>query len=342
MPQYLAAQRIPILELAAKLGLSIKGRTASCYNLSAHKNGSDNNPSLTFYPATDSYYCFSCRVSGDAIDLVRKMKGFSFKQAVNFLMTMASSSPRPTASSQSYSEVSLPSPRSKEVYRCLFEHSTSPSVTSPGGQYLTGRKISLDVAHNCHVREMQSPSAAWQQLEMQFTATELQAAGLKSSKGNFLFYYHQLLFFYMQDGRPQYVIARDIRKAQSLLKGDDKKQHTPKELALMSVKPPVPYMVELLDGSPEKVMLCEGHIDTLSAIQLGNKAIGVAGATAFRREWINLFRKGTNVTIAFDNDEAGRRNAAELQAQFRMQGIKANAMIPAQVNDINEILQTIA
>ncbi len=342
MPQDPVAQRIPILELAAKLGLSLKGRTASCYNLSAHKNGSDNNPSLTFYPATDSYYCFSCRVSGDAITLVMKVKGFSFKQAVNFLMTMASSSPRPTLTSQTYSEECSPSPRSKEVYQRLLELSNPPTVTSPGGQYLLNRKISLEVAQKSHVLEMLNPNAIWQQLEKQFTVTELQAAGLRSSKGNFLFYYHQMLFFYMQDGRPQYVMARDIKKAQSLLKGDVQKPHTPKELALMLVKPPVPYMVEFLDESPGKVMLCEGHIDTLSAIQLGNKAIGVAGAMAFRPEWVSLFRKVSHVTVAFDNDDAGRRNAAELQAQFRMQGIKADAKIPAQVKDINDILQTIA
>ena len=45
----------------------------------------DKNPSLSVDKEKGVYHCFGCGESGDAIELVKKMKGLGFREAVAFL-----------------------------------------------------------------------------------------------------------------------------------------------------------------------------------------------------------------------------------------------------------------
>jgi CHC2 zinc finger/Toprim-like len=45
----------------------------------------DHRPSLVVYPATQSFYCFACRVSGDAISFLMKAEHLSFPEALRVL-----------------------------------------------------------------------------------------------------------------------------------------------------------------------------------------------------------------------------------------------------------------
>ena len=79
-----------------------------------------------------------------------------------------------------------------------------------------------------------------------------------SRSGRFLFARHALLFFYTQDDIPRFVQARDITG-----------EATCKELSLAGLHSPVPYNVDVLGQGHDRVLVCEGCIDTLSAVQLG-------------------------------------------------------------------------
>ncbi len=46
----------------------------------------DKTPSFKYYPKDNSWHCFSCGASKDAIDFVMKRDGISFLQAVKFLL----------------------------------------------------------------------------------------------------------------------------------------------------------------------------------------------------------------------------------------------------------------
>jgi len=66
-----------------------------CFGVKLEKKGSsfmglcpwhdDKNPSLSVDKAKGVYHCFGCGESGDAIELVKKMKTVSFREAVTFL-----------------------------------------------------------------------------------------------------------------------------------------------------------------------------------------------------------------------------------------------------------------
>src|SRR5207253_3033457 len=94
-----------------------------------------------------------------------------------------------------------------------------------------------------------------------------------------------------------------------------------------------------LRQSPGQVLVCEGAIDALSATQLGYAAVGVPGVAGFRDDWFPLFRGVGRVTVLFDNDPAGRRQAAELRSRFRLRGIPADAQFPSRGKDLNDLLR---
>lgn len=48
---------------------------------------SEHTPSLALYPATNSFYCFGCRVHGDSLDFILLMEHCSYQQALAILKT---------------------------------------------------------------------------------------------------------------------------------------------------------------------------------------------------------------------------------------------------------------
>jgi len=46
----------------------------------------ENNPSFYIYPETNSFWCFGCNQGGNVINFVRLLYGYSFKEAINYLV----------------------------------------------------------------------------------------------------------------------------------------------------------------------------------------------------------------------------------------------------------------
>ena len=103
-----------------------------------------------------------------------------------------------------------------------------------------------------------------------FSTEELRSAGLLARSGNFLFWRHTLLFFYMHDGEPRFIQARDVTGT----------AHT-KELSLAGLVSPVPFNVDVLETAANRVHVCEGCVDTLSAVELGFPAVGIPVPAGF-------------------------------------------------------------
>jgi DNA primase len=321
--------------------MRVDGRKARCFNGPAHRSGTDEKPALALQTDVNRFKCYACGVRGDVIDLVRGVLRLSFGDAVAWLSGLAGRSPAARNSAgpasaataaRPASSARTPTTRSKEIYGKLFRLSYYLNSRYGAGPYVLGRGIDLEVAQRCDATELHDPKEVWGALMAEFGENDLRAAGLVSRQGNFLFGRHRLLFFYFQDDwPPQFVQGRDVTGESSC-----------KELSLAGLHSPVPYRADVLKTAPERVLVCEGCIDTLSAVQLGHVAVGVPGVTGFQDEWFPLFRGVGRVSVVFDNDAAGRQQAVELRARFRMRGIRADAWFPAQGEDLNDLLQTLS
>lgn len=84
-----------------------------------------------------------------------------------------------------------------------------------------------------------------------------------------------------------------------------------------------------------KVVLCEGEIDTLSALSAGYKAVGVGGANSFHRPWKHLLDHTEELVIAYDGDQAGKEAAAKLKSAMP----HARIVSVPEAKDLNDILR---
>ncbi len=324
-----AVQLASIVAIAEALGIEIAGRHAHCFNADKHHKKSDDHPSLALFANNGRYRCFSCGVQGDAIDLVRAIRKCGFQEAVGWIESLVGQeSPRPRhAGVSGEKRCRLPGEQAAQIYTRLYESCFEIGPEMPAGRYLRKRGLDLDLVNERRAAQMGKPSDVWEQLKAAFTVEELAKAGLVSRARHFLFTRHQLLFFYFDEGWPVYIQGRDVT-------GESRA----KELSLAGLASPVPYNVDLIHEPQERVYLCEGCIDTLSALQMQLPAVGIPGVTGFHPDWFERFRTVKHVVMLFDNDEAGRQQAAELRMQFRKRGIKADAKCPSSAKDVNDLL----
>lgn len=164
-------------------------------------------------------------------------------------------------------------------------------------------------------------------LRRRFPMTQLQAWGLFNAAGNLRYYRHTLLLPYFDHGEPVYLQARALDP-----------EVTPKELSLAG---PIrlPYNAHLLDGTPGRLYLCEGVIDTLTLLEAGFPAVGVPGAANFKPSWVERFRE-KNVFVAFDADAAGEAGAAKVIALLAKSGVEAHRLRIPPGKDINDWMKS--
>lgn len=79
-------KKIDILDLATKLGVEII-QTGNIYQAKCIHPG-DDTPSLTFYPESNTFYCFGCHATGDVIRFVSWYTGISFPKAVQRIIEL--------------------------------------------------------------------------------------------------------------------------------------------------------------------------------------------------------------------------------------------------------------
>ena len=94
-------------------------------------------------------------------------------------------------------------------------------------------------------------------------------------------------------------------------------------------------------GSGGVVFVTEGEIDALSVLEVGFNAMAL-GSAGNRRKLIDMYKEnrchGANLVLVLDNDEEGRRAAAELVEAVK--AIDYSTMVLGNCKDPNEALQT--
>jgi len=71
-----------ILEIAGKYGIEVT-KQGGVYVAYCCFHDDTGRPNLTFYPETNSYFCYSCNVGGDIIQFVSLIEGISRQEATN-------------------------------------------------------------------------------------------------------------------------------------------------------------------------------------------------------------------------------------------------------------------
>jgi len=93
-------EMIPIVQVLADYGYDVRadgGDREQQFPCNLHGDGFDLKPSARVYPDSQSWYCFGCDLSRDAIATVRGNEGLSFWEAVRKLEQVYELPPLPWA-----------------------------------------------------------------------------------------------------------------------------------------------------------------------------------------------------------------------------------------------------
>ena len=331
-------------DVAARIGLHGRGNRFFC---PVCQPGGGKTPDLDVFD--QGFKCYKCGKTGDIIDLAVMAGGMSKADAIGYIEQLAGvkrptgreksrghSSDQPKIGRPGASHATVfhdktekpadpPSPPASDLYDAFLSTVCQPIMGTSGAEYLAARGIDAETADRVGVRFCPDPSGLWKLADREVVKT----AGLASL---YIFQVNGLPFLvfpYIRQGRPVFIKTRCL-----LTKDEADQLKVPRFLNTSAVIPCLWNHDAIADA--DQVLICEGEIDALTAIQAGQAAVGVPGWAAFKDEWTRDFR-GKDVILVMDADDAGRKGTLDIVRRFQRAGLPApRQMKLAEGMDLND------
>jgi DNA primase catalytic core len=345
-------KRVDIIALFAAFGVSLqqkgKGYTGRC---PWHE---DSTPSLSVDREKGLYNCFGCGESGDAVTLVEKMKGLSFREALDYLKkeslgVTVTSAPRAKVAKEAAKQQKAEEQRESGPAPQATEEKQRPQAEPVS---LPHPELNLaTVADYYHQRLLTSPEALAYLKKRGFTAPELyrrfalgyadgsllakvtagQQARLKElgivNAGGYEHFKGSLTFpLYDEAGRIVGLYGRKLNDKAAYkhlyLPGGHKGLFNGKAASIY-----------------DELILTEAIIDGLALVSLGiENVIPLYGTNGLTEDHLAAFKEHRVKTLilALDNDEAGRKAGEKLKAELLRAGFNVKVCYPWGVKDWNE------
>jgi DNA primase len=333
-------KQIPIIEVAKRLGIQVRGTKAMCFM--GHDKAS---PSLSFLKSRNTWRCFgACGKYGDGITLVMEKEGLDFKSVLewfarNFAVDVTrhfrgpsrrSRTPRPKKAVvvQTVSPEKQEFAADPELYEWLI--GKCASVSSPAGaNYLHSHGISQEGATRFNVRELRDPARAFRKLVEVWGESRVYRSGVAwgadGHPDRLVWSSHALLFPFYEREVVTYIQAR-------MFAGE------PKFLNPRGVAKPMFNADGLRKLKPGQLIhLCEGVPDAIAVESHRLAAVGILGATSFRADWVDRFLK-FKVVVLGDGDAAGAKFAKDISKFFMDRGKAVQCKSLPKGKDVADVL----
>jgi len=293
----------------------------------------DNDPSLSVDREKGLYHCFGCGESGDVFDLVEKMKGVGFREALEYLKPHVGMLPtnRPPTKTLPVKAETAPAEPVKDDHpeitlSTVTEHYHKRFCeTSEARAYLEKRGIKSPEL----MRRFQIGYADGTILSMVSNGQKgkLKSLGILTKGGRELFTGSLTFPITDEAGHSVGLYARSIQDKSKL-----KHLYLPgRHHGVFNRKASKAF---------NEIILTEGIIDALSLIALGfENAQACYGVHGFTEEHLAILREDRvkTVILAFDNDQAGQKASAELADKLVVEGFSVKRIFPTS-KDWNEDL----
>jgi DNA primase len=311
----------------------------------------DHQPSLLLDPRDGHFHCFSgrCGAHGDVIDLVRRLEGVGFLEAV---ARLAGTLPLPGSSTRSTRRLgprggagtAAPAPRRPQHARrppgaagpaeraCLaaaVELYANGLLADPAALgYVEGRGLRHATIERCRVGYARgaelAPYLRWRGLPL----PAARRAGLLRADGTDVLA-GRVVVPELRAGRPVWLVGRAIGRSAAV----------PKYLGLAGEKPllgwewagAAPWPLGL--AMPPGVLVVEGPFDWLTLVQWGLPAVALVG-THVRPEALQALGAVARLYLALDDDDAGRAGAAAIRKAL---GPRATLVALPGVKDVSDL-----
>ena len=275
--------KVNILELARDLGFEVKNMKALCC---FH---SEQEPSLTFYPESNSFYCFGCGIGGSVIHFYMYFKKCDYWTAARELARMYNIPWEESEPSEARQQREQEEERQDRVWQAV--NYWQKNLRSEDKAHLQERGLSPGFIEKMRIG-----------YEPRKTPQDIEAArkmGLVSEKGYYLpaksiiipftlYGKISLLVFYRPGQKPKYFYPAGWEKQ---LIGAD------------------------IISRTQEIYLTEGVFDYLSLLQAGFPAVCSFG-TMLNDSQKQQLARAKRVFVAFDGDGPGRNAALQICKEF--------------------------
>ena len=303
---------------------------------------SENTPSFTVYPETNSFYCFGCGAGGDAVTFVRRMENLDYVEAVKFLaqrvgLRMPEDGFDDTLSKRRQRILAANREAARFFHACLTQpenaHALSYFADTRGLTMQTIRHFGLGYAPDrwdALLRHMQSKG---------FTSAELLDANLVRQSGKDVnrFYdsFRNRVMTPIIDTRGN-VIAFGGR-----VLDDSKPKYINTADTLVYKKSREVFALNFAKNAGERrLILCEGYMDVIALHQAGFPFAVAGCGTALTQEQARLLsRYADEVLLCYDADEAGQTALRKAIGIFSAVGLKIKVIRLSGGKDPDEILR---
>lgn len=296
---------VPILEVAAKLGIEIRRNKAVCFR------GHDNKtPSLSFNVKENYWHCFGCGIGGNALDLVRLFLNLNFRDALQWFKDSGGLHVRQKVVYRDMPKKNFSNAPDPEIFKWLINTS---GLSKEGLSYLNNRGFKTETLQHFTVKDIKKPRQKFQQAVELWGINKLLKCGLAkktiSGEYGFVWWDHIILFpFYDEENRIVNIQGRQL--------GDK----LPKYVNLQGIKTSIYNLKVIKEIKPSDYLyICEGIPDVLTVHQHGWPGVGIIGAHGFKVEWAKLLIK-FRIRVIPDNDSAGEIFASKIKNSFNRIG----------------------
>ena len=334
-------------DIAARLGLPGRGKRFFC---PVCQPAGGKTPDLDIFDK--GFKCYKCGMTGDVIDLAVLIGGMTKAEAIEYLERMSgisrakdrgksaanpSDRPKIACPTRSYAvknqgktekQVIMAEDQVIDLYDRFLKSVCRSIPGTPGAEYLAGRGIDAETADRAGVRYCPDIGGLWTLADRE----TIKASGLAA-----LYVFQKaglsvLVFPYLRAGRPVFIKVRCL-----LTKDEADKRQVPRFLN-SAARVPCLWNHDAIAGAG-RVLVCEGEIDALTAIQAGQVGVGLPGWSHWKDAWIRDFR-GKTVILVMDADDAGRKGTRDIARRFIRAGHPApRQMILDKGKDLNEFYQ---
>jgi len=335
---------VPGRTIATGFGLRGHGRRFFCPKCQPEGG---KTPDLDVFDK--GFRCYKCGLTGDVIDLVALASGMSRGDAIRWMENRSgihrpgrptrTSDQRPIVDSGPSVKAARPvqrMPVTKQMaeaatdrcYDAFLREWCGHLEGTAGAEYLLRRGIDPVVADDSGIRFLSDPGPYYRSLD----PDRVKAAGLSSIYVFVKQRLSALVFPYLSGGRSVFLKFRSL-----LSKTEADQLQIPRFVNTSGVVPCLWNHDAIREA--DRVLICEGEIDALSAICAGHPAVAVPGAKNWKDSWVADF-DGKDVVLVMDADAAGREGGRTISSSFLRAGRPAprQLVLPAGM-DLNDFLR---
>ncbi|MGD0958733.1 MAG: DNA primase [Methylomonas sp.] len=303
---------------------------------------SEKTPSFNVSRNRQTFHCFGCGASGNAISFLMSFNHLDFVEAIEDLAAHLGVEVQRESAPKSDFTLKQDAARLYDVLEAVADFYAGQLRGAEGKiavDYLKRRGVTGEVARNFLLGY--APNA-WDALISRFDQKDLIEAGMLAVKDGGKAYdrFRGRLMFPIRDKRKR-VIGFGGRVLDDSL---PKYLNSP-ETAVFSKSKELYGICELLETKvkPAQILIVEGYMDVIALAQFGVvNAVAALGTATSRTHMDLLFRFASELVLCFDGDQAGRNaawKAAEAALPSMRDGRQIKIMLLPQGQDPDTLIR---